>query len=254
MQNQNYTDDRLYADLSKMTAVLLVGGRGERLRAVLPSTPKPLASLGRRSFLELLVRQLRGHGIRRLLMCTGYLAHQIEQEFGAGDEFDVTIEYSRESNPLGTAGAVKLAQPHLQDAQDFLVLNGDSFLEADFRQLIEFHGGHGGLISMAVVAVQNAERFGTVEVDARSRVIGFREKASSTAPGLVNAGIYVFRHDIFTHLPQGPASLERDVFPRVLDRGVYAFEQQGMFIDIGTPEDYARAQEVSDRLYQAAAK
>jgi len=254
MQTHKYPDDRRYAGLNEMTAVLLVGGRGERLRSVLPSTPKPLASLGRRSFLELLVRQLRNQGIRRLLMCTGYLARQIELEFGNGHEFDVTIEYSREPNPLGTAGAVKLAQPHLQDAQDFLVLNGDSFLEADFRQLIEFHRGNGGLISMAVVSVQNAERFGTVEVDARSRVIGFREKASSKAPGLVNAGIYVFGHEIFTHLPQGPASLERDVFPRVLDRGVYAFEQQGIFIDIGTPEDYARAQEVSDRLYQAAAK
>src|SRR5437870_12638712 len=120
MQNHNYTDDQRYSGLREMTAVLLVGGRGGRLRSVLPSTPKPLASIGRRSFLELLVRQLRAQGIRRLLMCTGYLAHQIEQEFGDGHEFDVTIEYSRETSPLGTAGAVKLAQPYLQDARDFL--------------------------------------------------------------------------------------------------------------------------------------
>jgi mannose-1-phosphate guanylyltransferase len=250
----NGTDGHLYAGVSDMTAVLLVGGRGERLRSVLPSTPKPLASLGSGSFLELLVRQLRHQEIRHLVMCTGYLAQQIEREFDDGHELDVTIQYSRERQPLGTAGAVRLALRYLKGVRDFLVMNGDSFLEADFHQLIQFHRGHGGLISMAVVPVQNAERYGTVEVDAKNRIIGFREKASRKVPGLVNAGVYVFSPAIFAHLPEEPASLERDVFPRVLDLGVYALEQQGMFIDIGTPEDYVRAQEVSERLYQAAAK
>src|SRR2546425_1050724 len=106
-----------------VTAVLLVGGTGTRLRSVVPSTPKPLASVGGQSFLELLVRQLRHQGIRRLVMCSGYLADQIENKFGDGSAWDLTIEYSREEQPSGTAGAVKLAQHHLVEASDFLVMN-----------------------------------------------------------------------------------------------------------------------------------
>ena len=235
-----------------ISAVLLVGGMGSRLRSVVPSAPKPLASLGTKSFLELLVQQLRYQGIRRLVMCSGYLAGQIEKEFGDGSAWDLSIEYSREEKPLGTAGALKLAQHHLENIPDFLVMNGDSFLETDFDQLLRFHRERRGLATMAVVSVQNAGRYGTVQVGASSRVIGFTEKTGEDGPGLINAGLYVFGSAIFEHIPDGPASLERQLFPHVLDRGVYALEQRGMFIDIGTPEDYARAQELNDRLYQAA--
>jgi D-glycero-alpha-D-manno-heptose 1-phosphate guanylyltransferase len=233
-------------------AVLLVGGMGTRLRSVVPSTPKPLASVGGESFLGLLVRQLRYQGIRRLVMCSGYLADQIETQFADGSAWDVEIEYSREQQPLGTAGAVKLAECHLQGARDFLVMNGDSFLEIDFRQLLRFHHERSALASMAVVRVQDAGRYGTVQIDADSRVIGFREKTGGDTPGLVNAGVYVFNHAMFEHFPKGPASLETDLFPRILERRVYALEQHGMFIDIGTPEDYARAKTLCDRLSDAA--
>jgi len=233
-------------------AVLLVGGMGTRLRPVVPSKPKPLASLGSNSFLELLIRQLSHQGICRLVLCTGYLSDQIENEFDDGRAWGVAIEYSKEPCPLGTAGAVKLAQRYLLDRPDFLVMNGDSFLEIDFRQLIQFHRAHGGLVSMAVSRVPNATRYGTVEVDAGGRVIGFAEKTGSESPGLINAGVYVFNHAVLEHIPDRPASLERDVFPRLLDRGLYALEQHGMFIDIGTPEDYARAQQLCDRLNEAA--
>ena len=233
-------------------AVLLVGGMGTRLRSVVPSAPKPMAAVGEQSFLELLVRQLRYHGIHRLVMCSGYLADQIENKFGDGGAWDVSIEYSREQQPLGTAGAVKLAQRHLQTAADFLVMNGDSFLEMDFERLVQFHRERNGLVSMAVVPVEDAGRYGTVRLDSGSRVIGFTEKTGTDTPGLINAGVYVFNRAIFDHIPEGPASLERNVFPRVLDRGVYALEQRGMFIDIGTPEDYARAQTLGSRLCDAA--
>jgi NDP-sugar pyrophosphorylase family protein len=235
-----------------VTAVLLVGGLGTRLRSIVPSTPKPLASVGGQPFLELLVQQLRYQGIRRLVMCTGYLGDQIENEFGDGRSWDVAIEYSKELSPLGTAGAIKLAQPYVRRAPDFVVMNGDSFLEVDLHQLIRFHREHGGLASMAVVQVKNAGRYGTVQMDVEGRVIGFSEKTGHDAPGMVNAGIYVFDRAILKHIPEGPASLERDVFPRMLDHGVYALEQDGMFIDIGTPEDYARAQELRERLCEKA--
>jgi NDP-sugar pyrophosphorylase family protein len=178
-------------------------------------------------------------------MCTGYLGDQIESSFGDGRAWDVSIEYSKEEMPLGTAGAVKLAKRYLGDTPEFLVLNGDSFLEVDFQSLMAFHRGHDGAVAtMAVLQVENASRYGTVHVEASGRVTGFAEKTGSETPGVVNGGIYVFNHSVLNYIPEGPASLERDVFPRLLDQGVYAQEQHGTFIDIGTPADYARAQQL----------
>jgi NDP-sugar pyrophosphorylase family protein len=235
-------------------AVLLVGGLGTRLRSVVPFAPKVLASVGKRSFLEFLIRQLRSQGLRRLVMCTGYLADQIENEFGDGQAWDVAIEYSKEEQPLGTAGAVKRAQHYLRDVPEFVVMNGDSFLEIDFRNLMEFHRGHCAMATMAVLRVEDTSRYGTVDVDARGRVRGFAEKTGSEIPGLVNGGVYIFNRVIFQYIRDQPASLERDVFPRLLDHGVYAQEQHGMFIDIGTPTDYARAQQLHDSLNEAASR
>jgi NDP-sugar pyrophosphorylase family protein len=239
---------------SETKAVLLVGGLGTRLRAVISSAPKPLAPVGNRPFLELLIRQLGNQGIRRLIMSTGYLADQIEGEFGNGSELGVAIEYSREPEPLGTAGAVKFAERFLQGVPDFLVMNGDSFLELDLRQLVQLHRTHGGVATMAVVSVENAGRYGTVHVDTGNKVTEFCEKTGSDSPGLINAGVYVFSPAILEYIPVGPVSLEKDIFPRLLDQRVYAVKEQGVFIDIGTPADYARAQELSDRLRRATAQ
>lgn len=229
-------------------AVLLVGGLGTRLRSVVPSKPKPLAAVGNKPFLELLVEQLRNQEIRRLVMCTGYLADRFEDKFGDGHEWGVTIEYSKEPSPLGTAGAVKFAQPYLHDIPDFLVMNGDSFVEADFKQLLRFHRAHGGLVSIVAVEVDNAYRYGTVQMDTTGRVIRFLEKTGHHGSGIVSAGVYIFSRSILQHIPEGPSSLEDNLFPQLLNKGVFALKQDGMFIDIGTPEDYARAQHLCDRL------
>jgi NDP-sugar pyrophosphorylase family protein len=233
-------------------ALLLVGGMGTRLHSVVQSTPKPLASVGNRTFLEILITQLRCQGIRRVVMCTGYLADRVEGKFGNGDQWGIEIEYSKETRPLGTAGAVKLAQRHVRHSTECVVMNGDSFLEVDLSELVRFHHAHGGLVSMAVVRVADASRYGTVQVGANERVVGFVEKAGSDPPGLVNGGVYVFNPYVLEYIPKSPASLERDIFPQLLSFGVYALEQRGSFIDIGTPEDYARAQRLSDHLYEAA--
>jgi NDP-sugar pyrophosphorylase family protein len=240
--------------MHNVKAVLLVGGLGTRLRSVVPSAPKVLASIGKRSFLQLLVSQLRSQGIRRLVMCTGYLAEQIESEFGDGQAWDVAIEYSREEQPLGTAGAVKLAAPHLKDDSEFLVMNGDSFLEIDFHNFMAFHRSHDAMATIAVLKVENTNRYGTVNVDANGRVLGFAEKTGREAPGLVNGGVYAFNHAVLQSIPEQPASLEKDTFPGLLNQGVYAQEQHGMFIDIGTPADYARAQKLCDSLNDAASR
>jgi NDP-sugar pyrophosphorylase family protein len=236
----------------KIKAVLLVGGLGTRLRAVVASTPKPLAVVGGRPFLELLVRQLRHQGICRLVMCTGHLAQEIENELGDGRKWDVTIEYSRESHPMGTAGAIKHAKPLLSDSSVFLVMNGDSFIEVDFQELIQFHRKKNGIASLAVVRMKNEHRYGTVQMTTEGRVSGFKEKTDGDPTEYINAGIYVFDQRILDHIPDGTVSLEKDILPSVLEQGVYALEQHGVFIDIGTPEDYARAQKLFGQLYEAA--
>jgi NDP-sugar pyrophosphorylase family protein len=233
-------------------ALLLVGGMGTRLRPVLSSKPKPLAPIGDVPFLELLILQLRSQGIRRLVMCTGFQTRQIEEALGDGRKWNVAIEYSKESSPLGTAGAIKQAEHLLSGTSDFLVMNGDSFLELDFQQLLRFHWEHGGWTSIAVRRVADAARYGTVEVDCQSRVVRFGEKLGIQKPGLVNGGVYVFKREVLQHIPEGRGSLEKDVLPRLVEHGTFALEQTGMFIDIGTPEDYARAQTLYQQLSDAA--
>lgn len=233
-------------------AILLVGGKGTRLQTVVSSKPKPLAQVGDTPFLELLVVQLRSQGIQRMIMSTGHLADQIEAAFGDGKRWNSDIRYSRESQPLGTAGAVKFAESYLDGSSDFIVVNGDSFMELDFAEFLRFHRRHGGILSMAVRRVPDAARYGTVHVDGSKRIVGFSEKTGDTSPGMINAGVYLFRRSVLKLIPEGPSSLEKDLFPKLLTQGMYAFEQDGIFIDIGTPEDYARAQQLYQKLYQAA--
>jgi NDP-sugar pyrophosphorylase family protein len=233
-------------------AVLLVGGKGTRLQAVVSSKPKPLALVGNIPFLELLVMQLRSQGVHRMIMSTGHLADQIEETFGDGRRWNSDIRYSRESQPLGTAGALKAAESYLEASADFLVVNGDSFMEIDIAEFLRFHRQHRGIVSMAVRKVPDAARYGTVDVDSSKRIVGFREKTGNTSPGTINAGVYLFQRSALKFIPAGPSSLEKDLFPKLLMQGMYAFEQDGMFIDIGTPEDYARAQGLYQELYQAA--
>lgn len=235
-----------------MKAVLLVGGLGTRLRSVVSRVPKPMASVGGRPFLELLILQLRGQGFRRLILCTYHQADSIQEEFGNGESLGVQIQYSTEPCALGTAGAIRHARELLGEDADFLVLNGDSFLAVDFNRLIDHHHKRGAIVTMAVTSIPNGRRYGTVEADSNGNVTRFAEKADRDAPAIINAGIYVFNRAVLDHIPEGYASLEKDVFPHLMGDRVCVMEQSGMFIDIGTPDDYARAQAMSDHLSHAA--
>jgi D-glycero-alpha-D-manno-heptose 1-phosphate guanylyltransferase len=232
--------------------LLLVGGMGTRLRSVLAGKPKPLAPIGEITFLELLVMQLRANGFRNLVMCTGFEAGQIHEMFGDGHKWNVSISYSAENQPLGTAGAIKLAEPFLRQSPNFVVMNGDSFLELDLRRMTRYHTQHSGLATIAVRRVPDSARYGTVQVDAENRITRFSEKLGNATPGLINGGVYVLKQAVLNHIPDGPVSLEKEVLPGLVSQGIFAVEQNGMFIDIGTPEDYARAQNIYESLSRAA--
>src|SRR6266699_2739437 len=222
-------------------AFVLCGGHGTRLRPVLSDRPKSMALISGTPFLQLLLDRLRSQGVDDVILGTGYMAEKIERYFGSGNKFAVRIRYSREDEPLGTGGALKLAEPLISDP--VLVLNGDSYVEWSLVPMLELFTGKDAHLVMVVQAVADVARYGSVALDHDGRVTQFIEKGVGAGPGLINAGVYLVKKQIVRDLPGGGAiSLERDVFPRLLDRGVYGLVCTGLFIDIGIPDDFKRAQ------------
>ncbi|MEO5717167.1 MAG: sugar phosphate nucleotidyltransferase, partial [Chthoniobacterales bacterium] len=192
-------------------------------------------------FLQILLARLRAQGIGEVILGTGYLAEQVEAHFGDGQAFGLTIAYSRESAPLGTGGALKLAEKQLSDP--VLILNGDSFVEWELASLVARFEEKKADLVMALQAVSEVTRYGSVTLAEDGRVADFVEKGTRTGPGLINAGVYLLRKKILADLPNDqPISLERDVFPKLLQGPVYGVVSEGLFIDIGVPQDLERAQ------------
>lgn len=229
-----------------MQALILAGGFGTRLRSVLdPAIPKPMATISGRPFLGYLLAQLRRDGFLDVVLLTGHRAEVVETYFGTGDGWDLTVRYSPEPEPLGTGGALRHALPLLA-GERFLVMNGDSFLGTDLNQLTAAHdraaaaAGDGVLATLALARLADGSRFGSVDVAPDGSLTGFREKAQPAAPGLINAGIYVLERRLIEAIPLGRAvSLEREVFPTLLDGRLRGVELEGPFVDIGVPESYA---------------
>jgi NDP-sugar pyrophosphorylase family protein len=222
-------------------AFVLCGGAGTRLRPVLADRPKSMAPISGTPFLQLLLDRLRSQGVNDVILGTGYMAEKIERYFGGGSKFGLCLRYSREYEPLGTGGALKLAEPLISDP--VFVLNGDSYAE---WELVPMLGLFTAKKAAAVVVLQSAAdvtRYGSVALDRDGRITQFVEKGASAGPGLINAGVYLVRKQIVRDLPAGMAiSLERQVFPHLLDRGIYGLVCSGLFIDIGIPDDFQRAQ------------
>ena len=229
------------ASTGAVRALVLCGGLGTRLRPVLSDRPKSMALISGTPFLQLLLDRLKSEGVDDVILGTGYMAEKIESYFGSGDKLAVRIRYSREHEPLGTAGALKLAEPVVSDP--VLVLNGDSYAEWNLNRMLELFRAKDADIVIVLQAVADITRYGSVALNQEGRVTEFMEKGARSGPGLINAGIYLLRKQIVRDLPAGTAiSLERDVFPRLLDRKVYGLISTGLFIDIGIPEDFKRAQ------------
>jgi len=221
-----------------MPCLILAGGLGTRLRPVLDDLPKPMAAVAGKPFLEYLIRWLRQAGMQRVILCTGYKSEKIQHYFKSGEALDVQIAYSVEREPKGTWGAIRQACQFVTD-RNFLVLNGDSWLQIDLGRLVDCHVRRGGVATIAAVEVTDASRFGILDVDSSGRITAFQEKRG---PGnaLVNGGIYVFSRDAFSIVPAAASSLEKEAFPMLLPHGVFAMPVQGYFVDIGLPEEYKK--------------
>lgn len=228
-----------------MRILILAGGLGTRLQPVVQDRPKPMVEVYGKPFLEYQIEQLKAQGFQDIVLCIGHLASQIRDYFGDGHGWGVQIAYAMETKLLGTAGAIKNAQHFIENT--FLVLNGDSYLEADFRALVEAHRRYRAVDprtmgTIAAVTVEDAAAYGTLELDAGGRILCFQEKANA-GPGWINAGAYVMEPEILDFIPAGRAvSIEKETFPLVLEKGwhLYAYPVEGFFVDIGTPEGYRR--------------
>jgi NDP-sugar pyrophosphorylase family protein len=216
-------------------ALILVGGLGMRLRSAVGDLPKALAPVAGRPFLEYKIEHLRRAGLTDVVLAIGYGADAIRGHFGDGARHGVRIRYSLETTPLGTAGALRLARPLL--AGPFFALNGDTFVEADYAAMARAHAAAGTIGAVALRPVDDAGRYGAIELDDTGLVRRFREKAAA-APGLINAGVYRFTPAVFDAIASdGPASLEYDVLPALAERGeLIGLRAEGYFMDIGLPE------------------
>lgn len=233
-----------FADLGgHFRAFVLCGGLGTRLRSVLSDRPKSMALIGNVPFLQLLLLGLKAQGVQEVILGTGYRADQIEDFFQTGEAIGLRLHYSHENAPLGTGGALKLAEGLLSDP--VVVLNGDSYVEWSLAAMADLFREKEADIIMVLQEVPDVSRYGSVTIDSDGRVAEFVEKGSRSGAGLINAGIYLLRKDIVTGLAAGTAiSLERDVFPKYLGAKFFGLVARGIFIDIGIPADLERAQTV----------
>jgi D-glycero-alpha-D-manno-heptose 1-phosphate guanylyltransferase len=220
------------------TAVILAGGLGTRLASVSDGIPKALMPIGSRPFLDYLLRYLSSAGTADVVLSVGHLADRIEDFAGTGGQWGIRIRYSREMEPLGTGGAVKFAVASIADERA-LVVNGDSFAPVPVDAMLHDHLASQAAISLATVSVPDTARYGAVEVDREGWITRFREKGTAGA-GRINAGFYLIERRVLDSMPSGPSSLERDVLPKWVGRGLRSYAIEGPFVDIGTPEDYRR--------------
>jgi len=230
-----------------ITALILAGGLGTRLQSALPDQPKVLAPVAGRPFLSYLMDQLISTGFRRVILCTGYKGEQIREVFG--DKYnELDIQYSQEPEPLGTGGALRFGLP-LIDTDSALIINGDSYVNCNLKDYFSWYLENGLQASLLLIHLPDTSRYGRVEVDEEGIIAKFDEKGAGHGPGWINAGVYIFNKDQIEPIPSGkPFSLERQFFPSLIDKGLYGFQSEGAFIDIGTPESYALAEEFFSKV------
>ena len=224
---------------SSIPCIVLAGGLGTRLRGVINDLPKPMAMINGKPFLHYIFVCLKKQKIKKIILSVGYRASVIESYFG-DNYLDIEIAYSKEAEPLGTGGGIKKAFELVNDSA--FVLNGDTFFDIDLNSLLEFHLQNEADISIALKPMKNFDRYGTVQLQ-ENRIIHFVEK-KFLAEGLINGGVYFFGKNIFENIEQEKFSFEQEVLEKLVSQKTLCGKiYNDYFIDIGIPEDYAKAQQ-----------
>ncbi len=234
------TDATAASEIGVLDAAILCGGLGTRLRAAVPDLPKALAPVGGRPFLEILLAHLAASRLRRFVLCAGHRADEL-MAAAPGLCHSGEIVISRETAPLGTGGALRHALPLLRGDR-FFALNGDSLCPIDLGRLLAFHRARRARVSVGLAPAERSSEGGVVRLGLDERIEAFDEKGSVRAGAFTNVGVYVIEREVFDS-PSWPAafSLEHDVFPALVGRGLYGFAQADGFVDIGTPERWRGA-------------
>ena len=232
---------RKVVKLSDIMAVILAGGLGTRLRPVFSDMPKVLAEVLGRPFLTYLLDQLSSAGAREIILCTGYMGNRVQEVYG--DVYKSShLLYSQEKEPLGTGGALRLALPLLK-SDHVLVMNGDSYIRVDLSCYVDWFFRIDRKASLLLAKVPDTSRYGMVKVEKDESVSIFEEKEEVKGSGWINAGVYLMETSLLTSISSGKTfSLEREFFPSLVDNGLFGYRSKGRFIDIGTPESYATAE------------
>lgn len=229
------------------TVLILAGGFGTRLKEVVADHPKVLAPVRGRPFVTYLLDQVALAGFSCVVLATGYRAEEVESTLGSRYG-SLSLEYSPEPSPLGTAGAIAHAKPRLGPGP-CLAMNGDSICLADLAAYWQWARAKDAAVALLLAHVEDPRRFGTVRSSVDDdQIISFEEKRPELAPKWINAGIYYLSESFLDSLEQGRnASLERDVLPNWIGRGMYGWRSDAPFLDIGVPESYAAAGEFIGR-------
>lgn len=226
-----------------MQALVLAGGQGTRLRPLTYTTPKPVMPLAGRPFLTFMLDWLRGHGVSEAILSCGFMSEGVQEVLG--DIYEgMRLRYVIEEEPLGTAGPVRLALDEGLLAERLLVLNGDVLTDMDLTAELAHHERTGARTTLALIAVEDTASYGVVPTDAEGQVEAFLEKSDGPAPtNRINAGAYVIDREVIeSAVPAGRAvSFEREVFPQLVGDGLFGFDAEGYWVDIGTPERYLEA-------------
>ncbi|MBI3453596.1 MAG: NTP transferase domain-containing protein [Rhodospirillales bacterium] len=223
-------------------AIVLAGGLGTRLAAVLPNRQKVTAEVAGTPFVVRIIDWLAAAGVRRVVLALGHHAGEVEKIVTGRAWPGVAVVAAVESEPLGTGGALRNALSRTA-SDPVIVLNGDSFAAIDPQALVAFHRNMRAKLTMALVSVPRAGRYGVVETGDDGAVTAFVEKPADAGEARINAGIYVVSRAVAAGIAAGRAvSLEREIFPAMVGHGFYACGFNAPFIDIGTPESLAAAQ------------
>lgn len=221
--------------------VILVGGEGVRLRPLTLGTPKPMLPLFDRPLIAWLLEYVADSGlVDELILASGYRA----EAFQGLPRFSRPLRLEPEDRPLGTGGALARLRGRLDGT--VLVINGDGLLDVDLPEMEAFHRTRRAAVTFATVPVPDVSQSGALVLGPEDRVTSFREKDPGGGAGWINAGLYMVQAEVLDRLPpEGPSSLERDLFPRLLAEGLplFGFRHEGYFRDLGTPQSYLQAHE-----------
>ena len=238
-----------------LTAILLAGGFGTRIRALYPDVPKPMIPVSGKPFLEWAIQYWIGQGVRRFIVSLGHLAEVAERYFTARAGDDAEIILVKEPRAMGTGGAVLFAAQAAGLNDPFIVANGDSLVISDTRAAQERMSAPGSDGVIVGVYVPDTSRYGSLAIGEDARLLGFREKQPGA--GVINAGVYFFRRGLLERFPdKQPLSMELDVFPSLLASGadLRVEAQHAPFLDIGIPESVVQAEEFLKELEGSGAR